>query len=91
MVLLFKSIPIRGVVQISRVMDKYFLGGTDLVLQKVSVSSPTNACLQGTCNTYMALLSTNKAVHSGFETQRRRHQKSKTEISVAPEKGLYVL
>ena len=30
----------------------------------------------------------NKAVHSGFETQRRRHQKSKTGVSVAPQKGL---
>ena len=26
--------------------------------------------------------------HSGFETQRRRHQKSKTVVSVAPQKGL---
>ena len=26
----------------------------------------------------------NKADHSGFETQRRRHQKSKTGVSVAP-------
>ena len=26
----------------------------------------------------------NKAAHSGFETQRRRHQKSKTGVPVAP-------
>ena len=32
--------------------------------------------------------STNKAAHSGFETQRRRHQKSKTGVSVAPKKDL---
>ena len=32
--------------------------------------------------------STNKVAHSGFETQRRRHQKSKTRVSMAPEKGL---
>ena len=32
--------------------------------------------------------SANKAAHSGFETQWRRHQKSKTEVSVAPQKGL---
>ena len=32
--------------------------------------------------------SANKAAHSGFETQRRHHQKSKTEASVAPQKGL---
>ena len=28
------------------------------------------------------LLSTNKTAHSGFETQRRRHWKSKTGVSV---------
>ena len=33
------------------------------------------------------LQSTYKAAHSGFETQRC-HQKSKTEVSVAPQKGL---
>ena len=31
---------------------------------------------------------TYKAAHSGFETQRRHHQESKTEVSVAPQKGL---
>ena len=36
----------------------------------------------------MPLPSANKAAHSGFETQRRRHQKSKTGVSVAPQKGL---
>ena len=30
----------------------------------------------------------NRVVHSGFETQRRRHQKSKLGVSVAPQKGL---
>ena len=29
-----------------------------------------------------------KAAHSSFETQRRCHQKSKTGISMAPQKGL---
>ena len=29
-----------------------------------------------------------KKLPSGFETQRRRHQKSKTWVLVAPEKGL---
>ena len=29
-----------------------------------------------------------KAAHSGFETHRRRHQKSKTGESMAPYKGL---
>ena len=40
------------------------------------------------CVTYTPLQSANKAAHSGFETQRRRHQKSKTGVSVAPQKGL---
>ena len=32
--------------------------------------------------------SVNKAAYSGFETQRRLHKKSKTGVSVAPQKGL---
>ena len=32
--------------------------------------------------------SVNKAAHSIFETQRRRHEKFKTGVSVAPQKGL---
>ena len=32
--------------------------------------------------------SANKAVYSGFETQNRCHQKSKTGVSVTPQKGL---
>ena len=38
--------------------------------------------------THTPLPSENKAAHSGFETQRRSHQKSKIGVSVAPEKGL---
>ena len=34
------------------------------------------------------LSSTNKAAHSGLETQRRHHQKSKTGVSVNTQKGL---
>ena len=30
----------------------------------------------------------NKTAHSGLETQRRHHQKSKTGVSVVPQKGL---
>ena len=41
-----------------------------------------------TCNTYMPLCHANKAAHSDFETQRRRHQKSKTGVSMAPQKVL---
>ena len=40
------------------------------------------------CVTHMPLLSLNKASHSGCETQRRHHQKSKTMVSVAREKDL---
>ena len=36
----------------------------------------------------MPLPSENKAAHYGFETQRRHHQKSKTDVSVAPKKLL---
>ena len=40
------------------------------------------------CVTCMPLPSGNKAAQSGFETQRRRHQKSKTWVSVASQKEL---
>ena len=33
---------------------------------------------------YVCLCNANKAAHSGFETQRRRHQKSITGVPVAP-------
>ena len=39
------------------------------------------------CVTHMPPPSVNKAAHSGFETQRRHHQKSKTGVSVAPQEG----
>ena len=35
--------------------------------------------------------SANKATHSGFETQSRRHQKSQTRVSVALQKRIHVL
>ena len=39
----------------------------------------------GMCNTYVSSPpSTNKTAQSDFETQRRRHRKSKTGVSVAP-------
>ena len=40
------------------------------------------------CVTHMPPPSMNKAAHSGFETQMRRHQKSKIGVSVAPQKDL---
>ena len=40
------------------------------------------------CVTHVPPSSMIKAVHSGFETQRRHHQKAKTGVLVAPLKGL---
>ena len=40
------------------------------------------------CVKHMTLPNMNKAVHSDFETQRRHLQKSKTGVSVSPQKGL---
>ena len=42
----------------------------------------------GKCVTHMAPTSLSKSAHSGFETKRRLHQKSKTGVSVAPQKEL---
>ena len=42
---------------------------------------------RGMCNMYTTAKHEN-AVHSGFETQSRRHQKSKTGVSVAHKKDL---
>ena len=39
------------------------------------------------CVTHMPPHSLNKAAHSGFETQRRHHQKSKTGVSVATKRS----
>ena len=40
------------------------------------------------CVTCTPLPGANKAAHSGFETQRRHHQNSKTGVSVTPHKDL---
>ena len=37
---------------------------------------------------YVCLRNANQAAHSGFETQRRRHQKSITGVPVAPKKDM---
>ena len=39
------------------------------------------------CLTGMPRPSVNKAAHSGFQTQRKHYQKSKTGASVIPQKG----
>ena len=41
------------------------------------------------CVTHMPMPSLNKVTHSGFQAYRRRHQKFKTGISVAPPKKLH--
>ena len=43
------------------------------------------------CVTCMPLPSMNKAAHSGFETQRRHHQKSKNRGTSGPTKRTYIL
>ena len=40
------------------------------------------------CILYIPLPSVNKAANSGFETQRRHHQKSETGTPLTPQKGL---
>ena len=49
------------------------------------VTPEVNLWEHATC---VPLPSVNKAAHSGFETQRKHHQKSKTRVSVAQQKGL---
>ena len=48
------------------------------------VSSVTPEVNLRECVTPLPLPSSNKAAHSGFETQRRHHQKFETGVSVAP-------
>ena len=43
------------------------------------------------CVSHTPMSRANKTVHSGFETQRRHHQKSKIGISMATNKRTYVL
>ena len=40
---------------------------------------------------YTGAVARKPVIHSGFEIQRRRHQKSKTGVSVAPQKRTHVL
>ena len=47
--------------------------------------------ISGNIQPHAPLQSVNKAAHSDFEMQRRHHQKSKTGVSVAPQKEPYVL
>ena len=56
--------------------------------RSVGVTAKVNL---GVLVTYTPLPSVNKADHSGLESQRRLHQKFRTEVSVAPQKMTYVL
>ena len=53
--------------------------------RSVGITQEVNLREHVTC---MPPPSMNKAAHSGFETQRRCHQKSKTGVTVAAQKGL---
>ena len=44
----------------------------------------------GECKLHLPLQKANKAAHSGFKTQRRCHQKSKTGCTSGPEKDMCV-
>ena len=61
--------------------------GRHAVRQKVGRCRTRGNLRECTSLIKMPLPSVNKAAHSGFETQRRHHQKSKTGVSVAPQKG----
>ena len=63
-----------------------------LQIEKLNVNSTGNNIVRRKISvTRMSPPRTNKAAHSGFETQRIRHQRSKTGVSVAPQKDLYLL
>ena len=62
--------------------------GSDAVLatKRLAGVAPEVDCV---CVTHMPLSSTNKAAHSGFETQRRHHQKSKQDYQRPHKKDLH--
>ena len=62
---------------------------TNAERKSTSVSLGSKCGKANTVNPYRTPLpSSNNAAHSGFETQRRRHQKSKTGVSMAPQKKI---
>ena len=61
-------------------------GSATMLAAKSSAGVAPEVNLKGMCNS-MPLPSMYKVVHSGFETQRRYHQKSKAGVSVAQQKG----
>ena len=63
------------------------IGSTAMLATKRSAGVAPEVNLKE-CVKEMPMPSANKTAHSGFETQRRHYQKSKTGVSVAPQKGL---
>ena len=61
-----------------------------MMIAKTSAGVKPEVNLRGFV-TYTPLLSMNKAAHSVFETQTRHHQKTKTGLSLAPQKDIWPL
>ena len=59
-----------------------------LATKRLAGVTPEVNLLEYMCNTYTSTKCENKTAHSNFETQRRHHHKSKTEVSVVPQKDL---
>ena len=59
-----------------------------LAAKRLAGVTPEVNLLEYMCNTYTSTECENKTAHSNIETQRRHHQKSKTKVSVAPQKDL---
>ena len=68
-----------------RYVEEIGLAGMPAAKSSSQVAPEVNLREYVTCT---PLPNANKAAHSGFETQRRHHQKSKTGVSVAPQKDL---
>ena len=64
---------------------QYLLAGMWTAKRSAGISPDVNLGERVTCT---PPLSANKAAHSGFETQRRHYQKSRTGVSMAAQKGL---
>ena len=70
---------------VRKYVDENGLAVMVAIKRSADVTSEVNL---GECTSCTPLPNANKAAHSGFETQTRRHQKSKTGVSVAPEKDM---
>ena len=54
----------------------------------IRVITPTSVTPEVNLSSHTLLPSVNNGTHPGCETQSRRHQKSKTEVSVAPQNDM---